>query len=136
MRTQKGITLVALVITIIVLLILAGVSISMALGDNGILSRAESSVEESDIASEMERIRLAMYAYELDKYQTIKEYTNLADAIEKEAGMTASGSGDTLTVTGDKDTYTVTVSTGEIVSSKGFSLKGTGTATDPDATIS
>ena len=39
MKKQKGITLVALVITIIVLLILAGVSISLALGNNGVLTR-------------------------------------------------------------------------------------------------
>ena len=41
MKKEKGITLVALVITIIVLLILAGVTISLTLGDNGLLNRAE-----------------------------------------------------------------------------------------------
>ena len=41
MRNQKGVTLIALVITIIVLLILAGVSISMLTGDNGILTRGK-----------------------------------------------------------------------------------------------
>ena len=40
MKNQKGITLIALVITIIVLLILAGVSIAMLTGQNGILTRA------------------------------------------------------------------------------------------------
>ena len=40
MRNQKGITLIALVVTIIVLLILAGVSIAMLTGDNGILTQA------------------------------------------------------------------------------------------------
>ena len=39
--SEKGITLIALVITIIVLLILAGVTISMVLGTNGILAQAE-----------------------------------------------------------------------------------------------
>ena len=42
MRNQKGVTLIALVITIIVLLILAGVSIAMLTGDNGILTQAKS----------------------------------------------------------------------------------------------
>ncbi len=41
MKKQGGITLVALVITIIVLLILAGVTISLTLTDNGILARAK-----------------------------------------------------------------------------------------------
>ena len=40
MKSNKGITLVALVITIIVLLILAGVSISLVVGDNGVLTQA------------------------------------------------------------------------------------------------
>ena len=40
MKNNKGITLIALVITIIVLLILAGVSIAMLTGQNGILTRA------------------------------------------------------------------------------------------------
>lgn len=41
MTREKGITLIALVITIIVLLILVGVSIVMLTGDNGILTRSK-----------------------------------------------------------------------------------------------
>ena len=41
MRNNKGVTLVALVITIIVLLILAGVSLAMLTGDSGILTNAD-----------------------------------------------------------------------------------------------
>lgn len=40
-KEEKGITLVALVVTIVVLLILAGVSISLVLGNNGIINRAQ-----------------------------------------------------------------------------------------------
>lgn len=40
-KNQKGITLVALVITIIVLIILAGVTISLLIGDNGIINKAK-----------------------------------------------------------------------------------------------
>ena len=47
MRNQKGITLIALVITIIVLLILAGVSIAMLTGENGILTKATQSTVET-----------------------------------------------------------------------------------------
>ena len=45
MKKQKGITLIALVVTIIVLLILAGVSIATLTGDNGILTRASNAKE-------------------------------------------------------------------------------------------
>ena len=41
LKNNKGITLIALVVTIIVLLILAGVSIAMLTGDNGILTQGK-----------------------------------------------------------------------------------------------
>ena len=44
LKTEKGITLVALIITIIVLLILAGVSISMISGNNGLATKARTAV--------------------------------------------------------------------------------------------
>ena len=56
MKNQKGITLIALVITIIVLLILAGVSIAMLTGPNGLLTRAE----EGQISSVEGRVRDAV----------------------------------------------------------------------------
>ena len=51
LKTQKGITLIALVITIIVLLILAGVSIAMLTGENGILTQANKAALETRGAS-------------------------------------------------------------------------------------
>ena len=47
MRKQNGITLIALVITIIVLLILAGVTIAMLTGQNGILTNANKSASSN-----------------------------------------------------------------------------------------
>ena len=58
-KLNKGITLIALVITIIVLLILAGVSIAMLTGENGILSQAQKAGEQTDIGKEKEDISLA-----------------------------------------------------------------------------
>ncbi len=58
-RLQKGITLIALVITIIVLLILAGVSIATLTGDNGILTKAQTAKAETEKASEEEQLQLA-----------------------------------------------------------------------------
>ena len=46
MRKNKGITLVALVVTIVVLLILAGVSINLVLGNNGIIAKAKEAQRE------------------------------------------------------------------------------------------
>ena len=62
MRNQKGITLIALVITIIVLLILAGVSIAMLTGENGILTNASESQQKTDYENACEQIDIALQA--------------------------------------------------------------------------
>ena len=54
MKEQKGITLIALVITIIVLLILAGVSIAMLTGENGILNQAVKAGDNTKVAEAKE----------------------------------------------------------------------------------
>ena len=54
MKGNKGITLIALVVTIIVLLILAGVSIAMLSGENGILQKASDAAVETRISSAKE----------------------------------------------------------------------------------
>lgn len=62
MKKQNGITLIALVITIIVLLILAGVSIAMLTGQNGILNQATSAKDASAKAEVVERINMELSA--------------------------------------------------------------------------
>ena len=62
MKDEKGITLIALVITIIVLLILAGVTIVTLTGDNGLLPKATTAKEKQDDAKELELIKLAVSA--------------------------------------------------------------------------
>ena len=58
-RTNSGVTLIALIITIIVLLILAGVTISMVVGDNGVLNQATKASDETEIADEKEKVQLS-----------------------------------------------------------------------------
>ena len=52
---SRGITLIALVVTIIILLILAGISISMLTGQNVILNRAVEAKEKTQVANEKEQ---------------------------------------------------------------------------------
>ena len=59
MQKNNGITLIALVITIIVLLILAGVTIATLTGDNGILTKATESKEQTELADEKEKVELS-----------------------------------------------------------------------------
>ena len=61
LRRNKGITLIALVVTIIVLLILAGISIAMLTGQNGILNRAAEAKEKTRVAQEDESQKLKGY---------------------------------------------------------------------------
>ena len=66
-KENKGITLIALVITIIVLLILAGVSIATLIGDNGLLTRASEAREETQRGEMEERVRLGYSEWQISK---------------------------------------------------------------------
>lgn len=68
MKNQKGITLVALVITIIVLLILAGVSISLVIGNNGVLTQASNAVVTNDKATALQEVQMAAADASADYY--------------------------------------------------------------------
>lgn len=65
-RENKGITLIALVVTIVVLLILAVISIQMLRGDNGIVKQAVKSKEETAIAREKEILNVSLSAIRSD----------------------------------------------------------------------
>ena len=59
MKKQKGITLIALVVTIIVLLILAGVTLVNIMGDDGIIKNAADAKEKTEIGREKEIVELS-----------------------------------------------------------------------------
>lgn len=76
-NSTSGITLVALVVTIIVLLILAGVSIATLAGENGILTRASGAKDANERAEADERIKLVIADWVMEKIsgnKTISEY--------------------------------------------------------------
>ena len=85
-RTNRGITLVALVITIIVLLILVGVSLSLTIGENGILSRAKDSSARYEKARENERVQLVIADAQMRSNSNRITYKNLKDAADNEFG--------------------------------------------------
>ena len=85
-KTQKGITLLALVITIVVLLILAGITINAITGDNGIIGNAGKAKEEAEIANEKEILEKAtVQAMGNNKYGNIEEQ-ELQEQLDKETG--------------------------------------------------
>lgn len=65
-KTQNGITLIALVVSIIVLIILAGVSIAMLIGDNGIITQAQNAKEETEKADVKEKTQMNIMEKELE----------------------------------------------------------------------
>lgn len=80
-RDRKGITLIALVITIIVLLLLAGISISMLSGQDGILNKASSAKKLNKEQSIIEQIKLSVQSAMLEgegsvDFQTLKQEMN------------------------------------------------------------
>ena len=81
-KNNKGITLIALVITIIVLLILATVSIATLTGENGVLTKANNAQKEADIAETKEQIKIELMGI-YDDQNT--DYTNqdVVNAIKK-----------------------------------------------------
>ncbi len=108
MKNNKGITLIALVITIIVLLILAGVSIAMLTGENGILTQAENSKNDTSDAEVADRINMALNG----------EFTNLlVDGYFSGGSSTSLGNTDKILsangLDGIEPTYTATLGTGK-----------------------
>ena len=67
LRKEKGITLIALVVTVIVLIILAGVSINLVLGENGIVTIAKRAKENTELAKVEEETRLNELVKQLEE---------------------------------------------------------------------
>ena len=85
-REKAGITLIALVITIILLLILAGITISAITGNNGIIGNAGKAKKEAEIANEKEIVEKAtVQAMGNNKYGNIEE-DELQKQLNKETG--------------------------------------------------
>ena len=68
-KRDKGITLIALVVTIIVLIILAGISINALAGQNGILSRTIKAKNDSEVAADLEYLQVEATSELIDYYQ-------------------------------------------------------------------
>ena len=106
---QKGITLIALVITIIVLLILAGVSIAMLTGQNGILTQAQSAKTTNENKSAEEKVKLAIMAARSQSETGALDADKLVTEVTTNYGGTAEKTGDgfPVNVTIDGKSFTV-----------------------------
>lgn len=92
LKDKKGITLIALVVTIVVLLILAGITIVYVLGDNGVLVQAQKSADATKLGQIKEQIGLWKYDNKMsnvvgEKAKSLKDF--LDELVDKKL-LTAS----------------------------------------------
>ena len=99
MNEKKGITLVALVVTIIVLLILAGIVVVMVIGENGIIARAGESAEITRRENAREKVILMLGEYALDRQKEEKTLTQFFEEKLEEGRIDA--------IVEDADTYII-----------------------------
>ena len=118
LKERNGITLIALVITIIVLLILAGVSIAMLTGQNGILTQANNAKNETELASAKEKVELAV----IGAISQTRDGTLTVGKLRTElANYGGTVEGDTFPVTATVDGKSFTVDANGNVTSAGSS---------------
>lgn len=125
---QKGITLIALVVTIVVLLILAGVSINALFGNNGIISRAKDTKKVTNLSSLKDEIGIVIQSRNINKMAglpvgSFKE--ELENGISGNKTVEAIGIiGDTCYVSREEATVTV-YDNGDIIDGKADIWDGT-----------
>ena len=114
---QRGITLIALIVTIIVLILLAGVSIAMIVGDNGIITQAQRADELTAQAQQKEAIELAVASVQAQGTLEL-DRTKLETALQSQLGdteydLTENGDGSFLLQVAERSYYID--STGEVI---------------------
>ena len=112
LKKEKGITLVALVVTIVVLLILAGITIMYTMGENSIFNKASEAKNKTEIAKWQERLEVAKGPVIIDGLGTFNpdkyfEYLQNQEIIEDK---------DTDVTENEDGTYDVTTKPGYIFS--------------------
>ena len=85
LKQSKGITLISLVVTIIILVILAGVTISLILGNDGIVEKAKEAKAVTSVATAQENLELLKSKILLDKFEiTLDDYLEELDKVKEE----------------------------------------------------
>ena len=134
LKNKKGITLIALVVTVVVLIILAGVSINAVFGDDGIIKKAQNSANLTKEAEVKEAInRTILEFYLTDDYETLEDFLK-AKAEDGSIDSVTKNADGTLTV--KKGEYSVTVEN-KTNSSNGSSSGGStgGETQTPEITV-
>ena len=130
MRNNKGITMITLIVTIIILLILAGVTIAFLTGENGILNKASTAAETTKKANAKERLKVELMAIQTEELADGKEAnlssldTNKEQLSKKGIEIAESGTPRDVTLDG----YTFKVKNDLTIEGDGTATGGTGSS--------
>ena len=91
LKQKRGITLISLVVTIIVLIILAGISIFLLFGKSGIITRAKKGQEIVDVSTAQDRLELVKSEIPLNRIGNEKEVSNVVTFLESEKASYITG---------------------------------------------
>lgn len=129
MRNQKGITLVALVVTIVVLLILAGTSIAMLKGDNGIITNAQKATASNTEGQVVENIKNA--------YNTVKTMVIVGASTDPayDAQDSATEAKIANTIASEILGTSTTLTSGDAATGNGYSILYTATSGSTAGTV-
>ena len=108
-KKERGITLIALVVTIIVLIILAGISINLIFGTNGIINKAKDAKIKTDIASIKENIQMEILGKQAENNGNISD-DSLKEILEKYGTLSEEEKLTDKTLTTTKGSYEIKVS--------------------------
>ncbi len=117
LKDVQGITLIALVITIIVLLILAAVSIATLTGENGILTKAKIAKEETEKAAAVEKVKVEVMG-SFDKSGNLN-LDELKENLQKVDGLQGEVAGNEFPITVTVDGQQITVQKDGTVENQG-----------------
>ena len=109
-QNNKGITLIALVVTIVILLILAGISITALFGENGLIERAKIADQKTKKEGAKEQIKLGIIAWRAEHYGADIDQDTLMDVINNITGATVAKNEETgeidITINGETFAFT------------------------------
>lgn len=108
LKKENGITLVALVITIIVLLILAGITLALVMGDSGIFGKATKAKTDTAISSAKDAVSLAILEAVAD------QYSDTDGSLVSAKTLTGTAATDYATFNSHLNGYVIDTTTGKI----------------------
>lgn len=116
LKKENGVTLVALVITIIVLLILAGVTLAMVMGDSGIFTKANTAAGKTAASSARDAVRLAAMEVVTNKYDDNGESEGFADvdAAVSDINTRLTAVGEGYQIVADASKYKITLNNEDV----------------------